>query len=268
MIQQHEEELGITNPAVSAALQAIAQDDTPENRLALYQALKKSTLILPTPESEDLDAVAEPDFLGEDEALTFMTYENDAGGIVMIAFTDEEAALTWEPEGLPYLGLHGRDLLLIAAENEVAEIALNPASASSYRLGREEIAALTQGESPEQRASATPALPQGMTVLVGPPEETPPRTWREGLASILKHYPSIETAYFFQLHIPPEGGRHVIGLVLYEGMSVEAQNRMMDTLVSELEAELPQDQALDFVVLDDPDFRQTVRDTVSPIYRA
>jgi hypothetical protein len=228
----------------------------------------QSTLILPTPESEDLEAVEEPDFLGEDEALTFVTYENDAGGIVMIAFTDEDAALTWEPEGLPYIGLRGTDLLLIAAENDVAEIVVNPASTNSYRLDQGEIAALTKGESPTTQAGTASKLPRGMTVLVGPPEEDPPRSWQEALTGILKHYLSVEAAYLFQLHIPPEGGRNVIGLVLYEGMAADAQDRMMETLISELSEHLPEDQSLEVVVLDDPDFRRTVRDTVPAIYNA
>lgn len=268
MIQSQEGDLGIANPELSNALEAVANEDTTGNREGLYEALMVSTLIVPTPEIDDSEVEEEPAFLGEDEALTFVTYENDAGEIVMIAFTDEDAALTWEPEGLPYLGLRAHDLLLIAAENEVAEIVLDPASARSYRLDRDEIAALIRGESPTSGARAMPTAPQGMTVLVGPPEEEPPSSWREALASILKQYPSVEAAFFFQLHIPPEGARPVIGLVLYEGMSVDAQNRMMDTLLSELEAHVPEDQSLDFVVLDEPDFLRTVADTVPPLYSA
>lgn len=268
MVEPNPEELGITNPQLSDALENFAHNATPENRNALYQALVQSTLILPTPEMAEQDATEDASFLGEDEALTFLTYENDAGDIVMIAFTDEDAALTWEPEGLPYLGLRATDLLLIAIENEVAEIVLNPASTNRYRLDQEEIATLGRGEAPSLQAPPATASSPGLTVLVGPPEDAPPPDWQEALSEILKHYPSVEAAYLFQLHIPPEGERNVIGLVLYAGMAEDARDRMMDSLISELEEYLPQDQTLELVVLDEPSFLRTVQDTVPAIYQA
>ena len=266
--QPNEDQIRLANPDLSVAIKSVAADNTPESRAVLYQTLLQSTLILPTPESEDLSQVEDPQFLTEDEALTFMTYENDAGGIVMIAFTDEDAALTWEPEGLPYIGLRGLDLILIAAENQVAEIAINPASPEGYRMQQDEIAALAEGESPASETAPPVVTAPGTTVLVGPPDEKPPRSWREALTEILTHYPSVESAYLFQLHVPPQGGRNVIGLVLYEGMSAAAQERMMDTMLSEFEGNLPTGQALEFVLIDDPDFLRTVQDTVSPIYQA
>lgn len=268
MAQPNENEFRLANPDLSVALKSVAANNTPETRAVLYQTLLQSTLIMPTPESEDLSQVEDPQFLTEDEALTFMTYENDAGGIVMIAFTDEDAALTWEPEGLPYIGLRGLDVILIAAENKVAEIAINPASPEGYRMQQDEIAALAEGESPASETAPPFVAAPGTTVLVGPPDEKPPRSWREALTEILTHYPSVESAYLFQLHVPPQGGRNVIGLVLYEGMSAAAQERMMDTMLSEFEENLPTGQALEFVLIDDPDFLRTVQDTVRPVYQA
>lgn len=268
MNEASDEQLGITNPQLTDALKDFAQEAKPENRTALYQALLQSTLILPAPEDEAPEIDDASGTLEEDEALRFLTYENDVGGIVMIAFTDEDAALTWEPEGLPYLGLQATDLLFIAMENEVAEIVLNPASAESYRLDRGEITALGRGETPRQQSEIPPTSPQGLTVLVGPPEEAPPPDWQGALSEILKQYLSVEAAYLFELHIPPEGERNVIGLVLYSGMSDDARERMMDALISELEEHLPQEQTLELVVLDEPSFLQTVQDTVPAIYEA
>lgn len=268
MNEASNDQLGITNPQLTEALQDFAQDDKSENRTALYQALLQSTLILPSPEEETPETGDASDTLEEDEPLSFLTYENDAGSIVMIAFTDEDAALTWEPEGLPYLGLQATDLLFIAMENEVAEIVLNPASTESYRLDRAEITALGRGEIPLQQSETPPTSSQGLTVLVGTPEEAPPPAWRRALAEILKHYLSVEAAYLFELHIPPEGERNVIGLVLYSGMSEDARERMMEALISELEEHLPQEQTLELVVLDEPSFLQTVQDTVPAIYEA
>ena len=49
-------------------------------------------------------------------------------------------------------------------------------------------------------------------------------------------------------------------------MSTDAEERLMQSMVSEFEELLPEDQSFDLVVLDEPDFLQTVQDTVSPAY--
>lgn len=218
------------------------------------------------PQNVEGDAT-EPDTLAEEEELTFLTFENDAGETVLIAFTDEDAALAWEPEGLSYIGLRGVDLLLIAAENEIAELLINPASRSVFRLHQDEIAAVSRGEFAQTTIDERQAAPAGMTVLIAPPEEAPPESWREAFNEVLRNYPSVESAFFFDLHIAPTGARPVVGLVLYEKMSRQAQDRLMSTMVAEFEELLPKGQTLDFVVLDEDDFRKTVEDTVAPIYR-
>jgi hypothetical protein len=257
---------GIANPELSAALQAIAADPTPEKHIALYESLWTSTLIIPTPQSRPADHKDLEQFLGEDEALTFMTFEDDAGGIVMIAFTDEDAALAWEPEGLPYIGLRGLDLLLIAAENEVAEILLNPGSTNAYRLSQGDILALAQRRMPDQSAERGRAGAEGAIILISPPEEMPPEAWQDAFTAILSNYPSIASAYLFQLHIAPQGPRHVIGLALAAGMAADAQDRVLTALLSEFEEQLPRGLVLELVLLDDPGFLQTVRDTAPALY--
>ncbi len=258
--------LDLANADLNEAMEAIARRDSPERRQALYQALLKSVLIVPTPDSPDDRAET---ILDENEELTFLTFEDDHGDTVLIAFADESAALKWEPEGLSYVGLRGPDLLLIAMENEVGELVLNPAGPNTLLMQRDEIEALAQGEITFSAAAPGRPSPPGMTVLIGPPEEMPPKDWQSALREVLRQYPSVEAAYFFQLHIPPEGARHVIGLVLYEGLSREAQDALIETILKEFEALLPEGQELDFVILDEPNFRKTVEDTVSgPIYTA
>jgi hypothetical protein len=253
----------LSNPVLSEAMAAVAERDTPERRQILYRALLDSILIVPTPDAVDEN----PELLAaEDEDLNFLTYENDAGDTMLIAFTSEDAALNWEPEGLSYIGLRGQDLMQVTVENEIEDMVLNPAGPQTFILDREEIAALAEGRVPDVAGERPPT--EGMTVLIGPPEEMPPDDWQSALREVLGHYPSVETAYFFQLHIPPAGSRHVIGLVLYEGMSREAQERLIADMLKEFETLLPQGQELDFVVLDEPDFRRTVEDTVNPIYEA
>ncbi|MGC9522550.1 MAG: SseB family protein [Anaerolineae bacterium] len=257
-----EEHLAFDNPDLVAALQAVTAADTAETRSELYRTLLQSTLILPAPE----DSAAAEVWI-EEEELPLVIFEDDKGDSVLIAFTDEDAALAWEPGGLDFIGLRGLDLVLVAAQNKIDKIMLNPGSPHGQRLRRDEIVALSQGETPISASPVSPDDEAGMTVLIAPPKEAPPESWREAVGEILEHYPSIDTAYFFQLHFVPEGARHVIGLVLYEGMPESAQERLLKSVLSEFEERLPEDQALDFVVLDEPSFRETVEDTISPIYK-
>jgi hypothetical protein len=254
----------ITNPELDRALKAVEAESTEAQRAAVYAALLDSMLILPAPEGLDGDEPLAP--ITEDDDLHMVTFENDAGETVLIAFTHEDAALAWEPEGMPYLGLRGLDAVLIAAQNKIAELVLNPAGPHPFRLQQTEILALAQGDAPHPAAPPATAAQPGMTVLISAPEEEPPASWREAVTAVLENYPSIERAYFFQLHIPPQGERHVIGLVLYEGMSEMAQERMVRTMLEEFESLLAADQSLDFVVLDEEDFLRTVQDTVPPLY--
>lgn len=263
MSNPNEPNLDLSNPDLSEALEAIEERDTPERRQILYRRLLDSLLIVPTPDAPDEGAEGASD---EGEELNFLTYENDTGDTMLIAFTSEGAALAWEPEGLSYIGLRGQDLMRITVENEIEDIVLNPAGPQTLILGWDEITALAQGTLPppvdERHATG------GTTVLIGPAEETPPEQWRSAVSEVLRHYPSVEAAHFFQLHVPPSGARQVIGLVLYAGMSREAQDRLVDDVLKEFETLLPEDQTLEFVILDDPDFRKTVEDTVAPIYQA
>ena len=258
--------LNLSNSDLQEALQELAKRDTPERRLVLYQALLNSLLIVPTPDPPE-DSPEQ--VLDDTDELAFLTFEDDAGDTVLIAFADENAALKWEREGFSYIGLQGPDLLLIAMENEVGELVLNPAGPHTLLMQRDEIAALAQGQMPNSPIAPGRAAAAGMTVLIGPPDEMPPESWQSALREVLQHYPSVETAYFFQLHVPPAGARHVIGLVLYEGMARAAQDALVETILAEVETLLPADQELDFVILDEPDFLRTVQDTVEgPLYTA
>ncbi|MGC9347210.1 MAG: SseB family protein [Anaerolineae bacterium] len=257
----------LKNPELVAAMHAVAEEDTTENRQRLYEALLESMLILPAPESPELEAEsAELQPLGDSEEVPLLTFEDDTGATLMIAFTDEDAALAWEPEGLPYVALRGFHLLMIADQNDVAKLVLNPTSPDSQRFDRDQIVSLARGDAPVPEVAPEDARSQGVTVLISAPEEEPTEAWREALADVLTNYPSVESAYFFQLHIAPQGARHVLGLVLYEGMSPDAQERLMRLMVSEFEELMAEDRGFDLVVLDEPDFLRTVQDTVGAAY--
>ncbi len=202
-----------------------------------------------------------------------MVFGNDAGEPVLIAFSDEDTALAWGPDRTAFIALRGLDLLLIAVQNGIAELVLNPGSPTSRRIPRYEFEAVALGRSvtgyphPEEVVGGTrPSARAGTTVLVAPPDEIPPEEWLTTMRAVLTSYPSVESAYFFQLRGMPDGPRHIIGVALYEGMTVDAQERLMDAMLAEIESLLPEGWTLDFVILDDPGFLKTVQDTIAPLY--
>lgn len=254
----------IHNPELVAAMGALSDAESdPEARRVFYEALKMSILIVPTlePEEEEVPGAATPD------QSQIMAFETDAGQSVLIVFTDEDAVLNWQPEVPPTIGMHARDVLSLAADNPISALVLNPAGPATTRISRAEFVAIVKGGAPNPVAEAE-TMPEGITVLIAPPPEDPPDDWMEAFSEILMNYPSIDAAYFFQLQMPGKEGRLVIGLDLYQGMPAGAQDRLLRTMLDEFEETMPEGGELDFVILDDPDFLQTVRDTVNPIYEA
>ncbi len=257
----------ILNSGLSAALQVARRNPTPTTVAAFYEALLNSTLVLPVPEDLMPSSTAEPQYETDDEEpIPLVTFEDDAGETVLVAFTDEDAAIAWEPEGMAYVGLRGLDLVLLAAEHAIASIVLNPGNDNTWRMSRADIATLAQGELPAHTVTAPEVGVAGTTVVIAPPTEAPPARWQMAVREILAGYPSIEAAYVFELHLAREGSRLAIGLELYREMTSEAQDRLVDTVLSDFAAHLPEDQTLEFVILDEPDLLQAVRDAVPALY--
>jgi hypothetical protein len=255
----------IANPDLVKAMEALsASEPAPEARTAFYRTLQESVLIIPVLEPED---EAEETETAQSDQSQIMAFETDAGASVLIAFTDEDAALNWQPDPPPSIGMHAQDVLSLAANNPISELVINPAGPVTAHLGRAELVTLAQGDVPAP-VTEPEAIPEGTTVLIAPPPEDPPDDWIEAFSEILANYPSLDAAYFFQLQMPGQEGRLVVGLDLYQGMPESAQDRLLRTMLAEFEEKMPEGGELDFVILDDPDFLQTVRDTVNPIYEA
>ena len=260
-----DETFEFANQELIALLKALAEEETPEQQSAFHQALQRSQLLLPAPTPLTITDAADPDEVELEEDIPLLTFENDAGASVLVAFTDEDAALTWASDDAEFVALRGLDLLLIALQNDIDELVLNPGSVHTHRIYRETFEAIARQEAFTAGAGAQHPS-RGTTVLIAPPHETPPDGWLRTMKETLRHYPSIESAYFFQLQMAPQGPRHVIGVALYDGMTADAQERLIADLLEELEGILPQGWTLDLVVLEERDFLTTVRDTVAPFY--
>ena len=254
-----EETLEFSNAALLLALRDLTADPIPERLRAFYHALGNSTILLLAPQGIVDDPSSDP------EDIPLLTFVDDAGEDILIAFTDEDAALAWDPDGPALVALRGLDLVLIADHNAIDAVVLNPGGLASYRLHRSEYQAAASGElTPLQGGPRS--MPAGTTILVAPPEAQPPESWLRTVRRVLNSYPSIDAAYLFLMRMAPEGARNVIGLALHRGMTPDAQSALVDAVLAEFESILPDGWTLDFVVLDDPDFLAVVADTVPPIH--
>jgi len=253
--------LDFSNDGLRLALQQVARDPSTETRRAFYEALTAGTLILLAP--RDLAADGDPGDAPED--IPLLTFVDDAGDAVLIGFTDEDAVLAWDPDDPALVALRGLDVVLIAAQNDIDTIVLNPGSPASYRMHRDEFAAAASGEHIASQAEAR-STAEGTTVYITPPEVQPPEGWLRAVRRVLQNYPSILSAFFFYFRLASGDASHVIGLEPFGEMSHKAQNALIKAVLADFQDLLPEERTLDFVVLDDPEFLAGVREIVKPFH--
>jgi hypothetical protein len=257
---------GISNPRLIQAMRAVSEEDSPENRRELYQALLDSMLILPV--AEPLSEAETPQLrtLERSEQLRLQAFEDEEGETLFIAFTDTDAVLAWRPEGIDYVAMRAPDLFTLAHQNRAAGLIINPAGPVGGQVPGEEMAQLAQGELPFAEPRASEVLPAGSTVYVGSPEEMPPESWQRKLRRALRQHPEIIQAYLFLLHASSAEPRRVLGLVFDFTIPEEERRDAIRAMLRDLGALDFEDETLDILVLEDEDFLQVVRDTVAPIY--
>lgn len=256
----------IENAQLVAAMAAVVKHDVPLTRRALYEALLESTLILPTVEETELTSAqpGEDDDFGLD--LRLLTYEGEDGSPLLIAFTDENAVLAWNPEGISYVALSGPDLFTLADYNEISEIILNPAGPVGGRILRQEVESLARGELPVSRQPDLEVIPARSSVLIGKPTRELPEAHLDEMRRVLAHDSRIVAAYLFELHTEAQTPRLVVGVVLDRDLDDGTQDDILETLAMTLGADALQVHGLDLVLLSSEEFVRIVRDTVLPLY--
>lgn len=256
---------GLTNPALRLALQDLAAEDSPPRRADFYRILLRSVLILPT--NVPLSDVTERRTLPADTQINLMAFQNDAGAVMIPAFSDTEAVLAWKSEGVPFVALRAPDFFRLLAQQPHAEALLNLAGPVRVHLTRAEIEALAQSQLPPPRATRE-AIPAGSRLLVSAPEQPLEADLRTALQQSLRARPEILAAYHFQLRRDEAAGRDVIGLQCVETLAAETRQAVMQAWLAEMGVWLGRAPLPEFLLLEDPAFIQIVRDTVAPLYAA
>ncbi|HNT73949.1 MAG TPA: SseB family protein [Anaerolineae bacterium] len=236
------------NPELVSALYAVARQDTPTTRAALYAALLDSTLILPTVES----------FAAANAPLKVWAGENSSGETVLLAFTDADAVLKWAADGADYVALRAPSLFALAAHQQAAEVLINPAGPVGGRVPRHEFALLAEGRLPGDFVETA--------VVIGSPAPLPSLPWRAALVAILAQHPSIAEAYMFQFHRGQDVSPVVIGVTFALAAGMDVQDAVMAAVVAACNTTPALTPPPEFIVLAADNFLQTVRDTVAPFY--
>jgi hypothetical protein len=253
----------ISNSQLVDAMYASIENNAPEARQALYQALIDSTLILPTDQDlrENANSESNPDM-----TLRFFILEDEEGNNILPAFTDQNAVLAWMPEGTPYVALKAPQLFAIATRNPITQILINPSGPVSGRVHQNEFAALAQGQLPYTQTTPQQAAPEQTRILIGKPQTPPPTAWHNALQHTLQNHTQIAAAYMFQLYVTGQEAKLVVGVHFTPGTEAAQQEEILQSLFTHFSNAYDQQEDVHFVALEESDFLQTVKDTVPALY--
>jgi len=146
-------------------MHAVAVDDNPRTRRALYRQLLQSTLLLPSNEALG-PGLGGWTALKKTTRLGLVTTTGPQGERILLAFTDEQALLRWKPTGSSYVGLHAMDLFRLALDNDVAGVLVNVAGPAGGTITRGEMEVLASGGTPGQPFSAPDRAIEDPAVLL------------------------------------------------------------------------------------------------------
>ncbi len=118
-------ELPTENPALIEAMRDLSRSRSHAARLALYRQLLQGTFLLAV-ESEGSTAPA-------------AIFGDISGWAVYGVFTDQRAWLSWDPRGVPYRLVPGRELFPALMQTAIGALKINPRGVIGGELYRNEI---------------------------------------------------------------------------------------------------------------------------------
>ena len=174
---------------VEAAMRRVAEQDTPENRRALFELLLEASLTA---------AAVDTPPPGAEQGLAMLESKD---GPVLLVFTGVDALLAWRPTGYTPVPVPACTLFDMAARYDVARIEVNPASMPRGWISRTEIAALAQGQIPQGPSDAPVQTgPQPSQVKVGGPAAAPPDALIDAVRRALDSQPHAVAGWLFVRH--------------------------------------------------------------------
>ena len=199
------------NSPLPAAMLAVAHDDSPQKRRALYQSMLQTWFVAPTKET----VPDQPGFSTVPvNVADSLSLEHDSSGqSVAVAFTDEEALRNWN-KSIPWIALQGTAFFQAVASTEAEEIVINPYDVNDPaskmirpggRVTRWEFEELAEGRIPQTEDDAETQTAQ--SVLVTMPKQMPTSEMFNAISQVAVGFPEIVAMYFGQV-IYPDGEPH------------------------------------------------------------
>jgi hypothetical protein len=254
---------------VEGAMRRVAEQDTPENRRALFELLLASTLLAATPDASSA---------GTEQGLATITGED---GPSLPVFTRIEALLAWRPTGYAPVALTGRTLFETAARYKTAKIEVNPASVPRGWISRAEIDALAHGQVPRgpsgrpepappnepgHEHQAAPAYERGQAHEPAPayepaverPSVRPPEALIEAARRALEAQPHAVAGWLFATVAASGPAQLMVGVQLADGLDRATEHATMQAILEETWARSADADRLRFMVVAGNAFRKTL----------
>jgi len=260
------------NSPLPAAMLAVAHDDSPQNRQALYQSMLQTWFVVPTKEA----VPDQPGFsaVPANVADSLSLDHDSSGQPVAVEFTDEEALRNWH-KTTPWIALQGAAFFQAVAGTEAEEIVINPyepenPESKMIRPGgivkRWEFEELAEGSIPSIQAdddAETQTAPQ--SVLVTMPQQMPAPETFNAISEVARTFPEIAGMYFGQV-IYPDGEPHWTIAVEFAGAPSDKHlNRMMTALVKAARQVFPKSVTADLLLASTP-LGQSIKTTGKKFY--
>ena len=245
------EQPDFANSPLPAAMLAVANDDSPQNRRTLYQSILNTWFVVPTRET----VPDQPGFstVPRNVADAFSLEHDSAGQLVAVAFTDEEALRNWNTS-IPWVALQGTAFFQAVASTQAEEIVINPYEPENPgskmirpggRVTRWELEELAEGRVPQEDSDEQEAEPQ--SVLVTMPKQMPTSETFDAMCKAAGAFPEISGMYFGQV-IYPDGEPHwTIAVEFIPTTSAKQVKHMMAALVKAARLVFPRSVTSDLV---------------------
>src|SRR5579864_2504601 len=239
------------NSPLPAAMLAVAQDDSPQNRKALYQSMLNTWFVVPTRE-------AVPDTPGfstvpANVADSFSLEHDSSGQLVAVAFTDEEALCDWNMS-IAWIALQGTTFFQAVVNTGAEEIVINPYEPANPdskmirpggRVTRWEFEPLAEGRIPDGDSNQQEV--ESQSVLVTMPKQMPTPEMFHVIGTVAGSFSEIEGMYFGQV-IYPDGEPHWTIAVEFAGNPPAKQvKHIMAALVDAARRVFPRSIATDLL---------------------
>lgn len=246
------EQPDFASSTLPAAMLAVANEDSPQNRRTLYQSMLNTWFVVPTrelvPDKPGLSTVP------RNVADSFSLEHDSSGQLVAVAFTDEEALRNWNM-GIPWVALQGTTFFQAVVNTGAEEIVINPYEPENPgskmirpggRVTRWEFGELAEGNIPQEDSDEQEA--ELKSVLVTMPKQMPTPEMFNGIGEAARPLPEIVAMYFGQV-IDPDGEPHwTVAVEFVPATSAKQVKHMMAALVKAARRIFPRNITADLLL--------------------